>query len=407
MSCLRLYLLGPPRVERTDGPCTFDRRKAMALLAYLAVTARRQPRDVLATLFWPELDQSRARAALRRTLVAVKQGIGEGWLDADREAIGLDGDRSLWTDVARFHECLTAAQAHDHPRDGSCSACLAAQSEAAALYRDAFMAGFTLRDSADFDDWQREQGECLRHELAGALETLSHGCAAQGDTEAAIGYARRRLSLDPLREAAHRQLMRLYAQSGQRAAAIAQYRACRDQLRQELALSPSQETAQLYRQIRENRLSSSSPAQPVPPSHLPQQATPFVGRTSELADIAQRLADPGCRLLTLAGPGGIGKTRLAIAAAAAQGGSPPSARPAWSSPRLRRRSVSPLAQEWARRIRIAPDRCPRPNCSITCGTRRCSSYWITWSTWLQAQRCWRNCSLPHPGSSCWSPPVSG
>jgi len=320
MSCLRLYLLGPPRVERTDGPCTFDRRKAMALLAYLAVTARRQPRDVLATLFWPELDQSRARAALRRTLVAVKQGIGEGWLDADREAIGLDGDRSLWTDVARFHECLTAAQAHDHPRDGSCSACLAAQSEAAALYRDAFMAGFTLRDSADFDDWQREQGECLRHELAGALETLSHGCAAQGDTEAAIGYARRRLSLDPLREAAHRQLMRLYAQSGQRAAAIAQYRACRDQLRQELALSPSQETAQLYRQIRENRLSSSSPAQPVPPSHLPQQATPFVGRTSELADIAQRLADPGCRLLTLAGPGGIGKTRLAIAAAAAQGG---------------------------------------------------------------------------------------
>jgi predicted ATPase/DNA-binding SARP family transcriptional activator len=320
MSCLRLYLLGPPRAECTDGPCTFDRRKAMALLAYLAVTATRHPRDTLATLFWPELDQSRAHAALRRTLVALKQGVGEGWLDVDRETIGLDGDRPPWTDVARFHECLAAAQAHDHPQDRSCSACLAALSEAAVLYRGDFMAGFTLRDSPGFDDWQREQGEHLRCELAGALETLSRGYAAQGDMEAAIAYARRWLSLDPLREAAHRQLMRLYAQSGQRAAAIAQYRACRDLLRRELALSPSQETARLYRQIRENRLPPVPPVQAVPPSHLPQQATPFVGREAELADIARHLADPGCRLLTLAGPGGIGKTRLAIEAAIAQSG---------------------------------------------------------------------------------------
>ncbi|MFL7809758.1 MAG: BTAD domain-containing putative transcriptional regulator, partial [Anaerolineae bacterium] len=320
MSCLKLYLLGPPRVERTDGPCTFDRRKAMALLAYLAVTARRQPRDTLAALFWPELDQPRARAALRRTLVAVKQGIGEGWLDADREAIGLDGDRTPWTDVGHFHECLAAAQGHDHPRDDLCDTCLAALSEAAALYRDDFMAGFTLRDSPGFDDWQREQSERLRHELAGALETLSRGCADRGAVEAAIAHARRWLSLDPLREAAHRQLMRLYAQNRQRAAAMAQYRSCRELLRQELALSPSQETTRLYRQIRENRLPSSPAVQPVPPSHLPQQATPFVGRASELADIARHLADPGCRLLTLVGSGGIGKTRLAIEAAAAQGG---------------------------------------------------------------------------------------
>jgi len=317
MSCLRLYLLGPPRAERTDGLCTFDRRKAMALLAYLAVTGQPHRRDTLATLFWPELDQSRARAALRRTLVAVAQGIGAGWLDADRETVGLNDDRPIWTDVGHFHEHLAVERAHEHRQDRLCTPCLEALSEAAALYRGDFMAGFTLRDSPGFDDWQREQGEHLRHELAATLEKLSRGYAAQGDLEAAIGYARRWLSLDPLREAAHRHVMRLYAQSGQRAAAIAQYRACRDHLRRELALPPSQETVQLYRQIRENRLPP-PPVQATPLSRLPQQATPFIGRETELADIARRLADPSCRLLTLVGPGGIGKTRLALEAAVGQ-----------------------------------------------------------------------------------------
>lgn len=318
MSHLMLFLLGPPRVERDGVPVRFDRRKATALLAYLAVTRRPHQRDALAALFWPELDQSRARAALRRTLVAIRQGIDDGWLDADRETAGLHRDCDLWVDVARFEALLAACQAHDHPQGRLCASCLAALSEAVALYRGDFMAGFTLRDSADMDDWQREQGEDLRRELIVALEKLVRAYAAQGDLGAAIDAARRWLAIEPLHEEAHRHLMQLYAREGQRSAALEQYRACREVLERELGLSPAQETIQLYQDIRERRPLPASPAQAAPPSNLPQQATRFVGRRSELAAIARRLADDTCRLLTLVGPGGIGKTRLALQAAAGQ-----------------------------------------------------------------------------------------
>ena len=112
--------------------------------------------------------------------------------------------------------------------------------------------------------------------------------------------------------------MRLYAGCGQRAAAIAQYQACRDILERELGICPAQETVQLYHDVRENRPLSFPPVQATPPSNLPHPVTPFVGRRPELDEIARRLADPKCRLLTLVGPGGIGKTRLALEAAAGQ-----------------------------------------------------------------------------------------
>ncbi|NIU61937.1 MAG: tetratricopeptide repeat protein, partial [Pseudomonas stutzeri] len=95
----------------------------------------------------------------------------------------------------------------------ACSDCLAVLEEAVALYRDDFMAGFTLRDSGPFDEWQLFQTEGLRDELAGALERLVRCHSAQGEYEPAIGYARRWLALDPLHEPTHRHLMQLYAQA--------------------------------------------------------------------------------------------------------------------------------------------------------------------------------------------------
>ena len=119
MSRLALYLLGPPRVELDGEELHIGRRKAVALLAYLAVTGRPHSRDSLATLLWPEYDQSSARADLRRTLSLLNRTLGEEWLTVDRETAGLNPDadpstgsgQALWLDVEAFRQKLAACDA--------------------------------------------------------------------------------------------------------------------------------------------------------------------------------------------------------------------------------------------------------------------------------------------------------
>lgn len=112
------------------------------------------------------------------------------------------------------------------------------------------MAGFTLRDSPNFDEWQHFQTESLRRELAEALARLVRGQGMQTDFQAAIPYARRWVALDPLHEPAHRQLMELYARAGQRAAALHQYQECVRLLQEELGVPPAVETTALAERIR-------------------------------------------------------------------------------------------------------------------------------------------------------------
>ncbi len=262
MSRLALYLLGPPRIERDGQPVDVGRRKAVALLAYLAVTGQGHSRDALATLFWPEHDQSRARAGLRRTLASLKKGLGEGWLEVDRENVGLNSDAELWLDVEAFRERLAACGTHGHPAQEMCPDCLPLLAEAVELYRDDFLAGFTLRDSPAFDEWQFFQSQGLRADLASGLERLARELSNQGEYQPAIAYARRWLALDPLHEPAHRCLMGLYAQSDQRAAALRQYQECERILREELGVPPDEETARLYQAIKDQREGTPAESQP-------------------------------------------------------------------------------------------------------------------------------------------------
>ena len=236
MSRLTLYFLGPPRVELDGEGIHVPRRKAVALLAYLAVTGRCHGRDSLATLLWPELDQSTARARLRRGLAALREAIGDGWIEADRETVGLDPDADVWLDVDEFDDRLAACETHDHPPAEVCPDCVPLLEEAVALYRDHFLAGFTLRDSAAFDEFQFFQTEALKDRLADALRRLVRYQSDQEEHAPAIEYARRWLALDPLHEPAHGHLMALYAQSGQQSAALRQYRLCEQALEDELGL---------------------------------------------------------------------------------------------------------------------------------------------------------------------------
>lgn len=322
---LKVYLLGAPHIERNGAPVKVDTRKAIALLAYLAVTGASHSRDRLAALFWPDVDESHARAALRRTLSALNAALGGQGLEADREAVGLDADAGIWVDVDQFHRRLAACPSHGHPATEVCAECLGPLAEAAALYRDDFLAGFTLRDSPDFDDWQLLQTESLRRELASALERLVRCHSAQGAFELASAAAQRWLALDPLHEPPHRQLMLLYAWSGQRSAALRQYRECVRVLEQELGVPPLEETVQLYEAIQQNRI----PPPPMPlqrgaPAPLSHEGRgvkgeapryPLVGRSAELSVLlrAYDAIGPDGHFIALEGEAGIGKTRLAEA----------------------------------------------------------------------------------------------
>jgi len=174
----RLYLFGTPRLEYQNKPVVLDTRKALALLAYLLIENQPQSRDTLAALLWPESDQSAARAALRRTLSPLRQALSADLIDFGREIIVLHPDENLWCDVIAFRAALAECHRHGHTKTQVCPRCLEPLSIAAELYKDDFLAGFSLRDSAAFDDWQFFETDRLRTEFSTVLEhlvvTLSH-----------------------------------------------------------------------------------------------------------------------------------------------------------------------------------------------------------------------------------------
>src|SRR5688572_24685821 len=150
MTFFSLFLLGAPRVEKDGVAVPLERRKALALLAYLAVTGECQRRETLAALFWPEAETTEARAALRRTLSVLNTTLGGG-LDVQRDCVGVQPG-AIWTDVGAFRSRLaelSAAAALETPvAEPSTAASVAMEglTEVVELYRGDFMAGFTLRD---------------------------------------------------------------------------------------------------------------------------------------------------------------------------------------------------------------------------------------------------------------------
>ena len=316
MACLEIKLLSSFQVTLNGRSVTdFATDKARALLVYLIVERDRpHRRESLATLLWPEQPEKRARQNLRQALSNLRQALGENedhptFLLVERNDLWFNPHAELRLDVAEFVSLAEACAAHRHREPGACLPCIRRLEQMVTLYRGDFLAGFAPTDSTLFEEWMLLKREWLHGQAMDALALLADYAERRGDTTAARRYAQRQVQLEPWREEAHRQLIRLLAQAGQRSAALAQYAACRQALAQELGVSPTRETEQLYQQIRAADVRLVANASP---RFLPQAPTPFIGRTAERSAIAALLAAPDCRLLSLAGPGGIGKSRLAL-----------------------------------------------------------------------------------------------
>jgi predicted ATPase/DNA-binding SARP family transcriptional activator len=315
---LALYLLGAPRLELNNSIITVDRRKTLALLAYLAVNRWGHHRDHISALLWPEYEQSKAFTNLRHILWEIRQAIGEGWIIAARDTIALiaegadqPSERFVWLDVARFKSLITESRSQNDILRR-----ISLLSDSVKLYRNHFLTGFSLKNSPDFNEWAFAESEELRHQLASALGMLTNDYCSLGQAETAIPHAERLITLDPLNESSHRQLMQVYIQAGQHTAAIKQYQTCEQILRKELGVDPQPETRALYKQIRKGEI---KPVQQVqlkgtilPEHNLPFPISKFIGREKELDEVKDLIADH--RLVTLVGTGGIGKTRLSLKA---------------------------------------------------------------------------------------------
>ena len=306
-----IHTLGKLTITLDGQPVTgFNSRKVAALLVYLASTRHDHPREVLAEMLWEGRTQAQALANLRVALTSLRQTAGDFVL-ITRETAEMHPDAAWELDSAAFEDHLAVGRL----------------SEALDLYQGDFLAGFYV-DSPAFEDWAALERERLRFRAMDALDGLIVGCLEAGAYPDGLSHATRLLQMDPLREETHRAMMTLLASSGQRGAALAQFETCARALRKEIGITPTPETLDLYQQIKAGALPTVTRPNATPTAieidltpiptrrvHLPAQATRFIGREAEIAAVIAQVRDPACRLLTLLGPGGIGKTRLALTAA--------------------------------------------------------------------------------------------
>jgi predicted ATPase/DNA-binding SARP family transcriptional activator len=364
---LRVRVLGTTELAVDGRPLAgLASAKATALLVYLVVTGTAQSRSALAGLLWSDLPEATARANLRLALTKLRRALPAQLL-VTRQTVALDPARPVWADAVEV-ERLAAGQ----PEGEELLA-------AARLCRGEFLRGFEAPGAELFDEWVLGRRAASLGDQLALLERAVQDARDRRDPAAGVEVARRMLELEPLHEEAHRALMWFLATGGQRGAALAQFDTCRYLLREELGQEPSAATATLRDEIAQTgeftRLPHevASPAGPVGnqpsptrgagavdnqpsptrgwvtlpagapdtggsgsgasgsgasgsgasgsgASGVPGALTSLVGREEDLARLEVLLDDPACRLVTLVGPGGIGKTRLALEVGAAREG---------------------------------------------------------------------------------------
>ncbi|MBV7334171.1 hypothetical protein KFU94_39250 [Chloroflexi bacterium TSY] len=293
---LHLNLLGTIQIQLNEKPVSLRRAKEQALLVYLAVTGQPHSRDLLVDLLWSEMEQNKARRNLTATLSGMRKELPD-FLIVDSTSVAIDPNASIAVDILDCQKLLAERNVKDERSKVR---------QAVALYQGEFLTGFVVKDAFVFEEWVYIERERIREQVMKGMELLIADAIRWEDWASGVEYATQLLAIEPWRESAHRQLMQLHAYAGRRTAALAQFELCKEILQEELAVEPSPETVALFERLQADQIA--------PPHNLPAQSNAFLGRTRELDQIHAHMENADCRLLTITGPGGIGKTRLAIEA---------------------------------------------------------------------------------------------
>lgn len=321
---LHITLLDGVRLEDGDRSLHLELSlKEQALLIYLAWTGKAQARSYLGELFWEGRSPRQARSNLR-TLLSRGRPLLDEYLTITREALALNPALDFFLDASEFLRQLKVADHLWRQQSPPSTAAGGRLARALQLYQGEFLADFALDDNESFNEWAEAERDNLRNRARHGWQRLVEFHSGRADYAAALQGCHALLELDPFDEQAHASLLRLYAYTGQLEAARSHYQEYCRRLQQELDLSPGEALRHTYREIdrgscrppEARALASSSPRpaqSPLPPP--PQPATPLIGRRQELARLAERLGRPGTRVLSLVGPGGMGKTHLALVAA--------------------------------------------------------------------------------------------
>lgn len=336
--CLSLNFLGPPQVVLPGGETAmFSVDNSLLLLAYLAADPSRAPRrDELAALFYPDQNEKHAGQNLRQTLLRLRRAIRDETADppyliASQLSLQFNAASRHRVDVTEFDALLSATRMHRHRRLEVCRECMARLARAVELYRGDFLSGAGLRDDFPYMDWLQTVRDDLRRRAVNALQVLAQHHMDRGQLDLSEAYTARLLRMDSLDEAALRLQMQALALRGERSQALRCYQEFKQNLLAELDAAPDPETVRLARVLQSNQpLDDLSrrvqhrdtllTSQDFSPSALPNTLVPLVDRQAELRQISEWLASRDCRLITLTGPGGCGKTRLAMRAAADEAG---------------------------------------------------------------------------------------
>jgi len=337
-----IQLLGGLRMEQGRQSITrFRTQKTGALLAYLAFYRDRlHPRDVLADLFWPDDDPDAARASFRTALNSLRKQLEsphvapQSVLIADRFQVQLRSD-NVTTDVSQFLEAIQEARRCVHLKEQAGHLLQAVQA-----YGGELLPGF-------YEDWVIMERQALESVYMDALRQLLSHAEGEADFTQALDYATRIVALDPTAEEAHVAVIRLFHKAGRPREALRQYDTLERTLQSQLNAVPTQESRRLvdsirttvtrpvtvrrgHRQVPTLPVVRSTPSAPrrearEPAPSLPIPLLPFFGREADIERIMEllqpgsrssssllRTPSPAVRLLTLLGPGGSGKTRLAI-----------------------------------------------------------------------------------------------
>ena len=316
---LEVHLFGRFELIR-DGepldPTSLGRRKNQSLLKLLlSERGRVFTKDELVDQLFADLDPDKAIANLYSRISKLRSVLEPGLSRGNESRFILrsgDGycfnpDADCWIDIEVFQETLDRAREFHRAEDFE---------KAQKLYEDAhslYRGDFLSEDR--YEEWTLAPREHWRGQYLTAFEAQAECCGQLGRYDQAIDLCRALLSEEPYNEAAFRRLMTVHAQSGERDTALAVFDECVDALQAHLGADPSDGTQALHEQIRRGEL---SPPPRTTPHNLPHEPTPLLGRDDELQHLDELLQDPTCRLVSLVGPGGIGKTKLGIEAARGQ-----------------------------------------------------------------------------------------